>query len=335
MRPEVLPPNSSGFCRPWSFRLPPARHDMESGLPLVRVHEPRLLRGFFHPDGGAGRNSVNLVSVQPNSRDTHPEHDAQEQQAREVVDVHTAEPGPTFAGRRVSIVIPALNEAENLPLVLQRIPEWTFEVLLVDGHSSDATVEVARKAFPRIRVLYEQRSGKGAALRTGFAAARGDIIVTLDADGSADPREIPAFMGVLLAGADFAKGSRFIHGGGTSDMPLYRRLGNQLFVRIVRALYGGHYSDLCYGYNAFWTRVLPALCLDGDGFEIETMMNLRALKASLQVVEVASFEAKRVYGEGRLRAFPDGWRVLKTILRERFSTTTVQLPTSGELRISP
>jgi glycosyltransferase involved in cell wall biosynthesis len=156
-------------------------------------------------------------------------------------------------------------------------------------------------------------------LRTGFAAARGDILVTLDADGSADPRELPAFVGALAAGADFAKGSRFIHGGGTSDMPLYRRLGNQFFVRIVRVLYGGHYSDLCYGYNAFWSRVLPALQLDGDGFEIETMMNLRALKASLQVVEVASFESRRVYGEGRLRAFPDGWRVLKTIVRERFS----------------
>jgi glycosyltransferase involved in cell wall biosynthesis len=228
-------------------------------------------------------------------------------------------PGPSVEGYTVSVVIPARNEADNLPLVLQHLPEWVHEVVLVDGHSSDATVEVARRVWPRIRVVYEQASGKGAALRTGFAASRGDIIVTLDADGSADPRELPAFIGVLLAGADFAKGSRFIHGGGTSDMPLYRRLGNRFFVQLVRLLYGGHYSDLCYGYNAFWARVLPALQLDGDGFEIETMMNLRALKASLQVVEVASFESRRVYGQGRLRTFPDGWRVLKTIVRERFS----------------
>lgn len=217
----------------------------------------------------------------------------------------------------VSVVIPALNEAENLPHVLPRIPKSVHELLLVDGHSTDDTVSVARALCTHIRIVQQTGHGKGDALRCGFAAATGNIIIMLDADGSNDPAEIPAFVGALLAGADFAKGSRFAQGGGTSDMPFYRRWGNRAFVLLVRFLFGGVYTDLCYGYNAFWARVLPLLQLDGDGFEIETMMNVRALRAGIKIVEVPSFEDKRKYGDGRLRTIPDGWRVLKTIVRER------------------
>ena len=225
---------------------------------------------------------------------------------------HTA----AYRDHRVSVIVPALNEAENLPHVLPRIPAWVHEVVLVDGDSTDNTVEVARGLWPDIRVVAQQGRGKGAALRTGFAAARGDIVVMLDADGSTDPAEIPAFVGILLSGADFVKGSRFLQGGGTADMSLHRRLGNWGFVQLVRLFFGGSFSDLCYGYNAFWARVVPQLGLDGDGFEIETMMNIRALRVGLRVAEVPSFEAPRVYGVGRLRTIPDGWRVLKTIFKE-------------------
>ena len=222
-------------------------------------------------------------------------------------------------GVKISIVIPALNEADNLPHVLPRIPQDVHEVILVDGNSADDTVEVALGLWPSIRVVQQQGKGKGNALRSGFAAASGDIIVMLDADGSTAPEEIPLYVGALLAGADFVKGSRFLQGGGTSDMPFYRKLGNWGFVFLVRTLFSGSYSDLCYGYNAFWRRVLPSLALDCDGFEVETMMNVRALRAGLKVAEVPSFEANRVYGESRLQTFPDGWRVLKTIFREKFA----------------
>lgn len=224
---------------------------------------------------------------------------------------------PAYQHHRITVVVPALNEAENLPHVLPLIPHWVDEVILVDGNSIDDTVAVARALLPSIKVVMQQRRGKGAALQSGFAAATGDIIVMLDADGSTDPREIPAYIGPLLSGADFAKGSRFLQGGGTADMSLHRRLGNLGFVYMVRIFFGGQYTDLCYGYNAFWKRVLPILSLSGDGFEIETVMNVRALRAKLKIAEVPSFEAPRVHGEGRLRTFPDGWRVLKAIMRER------------------
>ena len=218
----------------------------------------------------------------------------------------------------VSVVIPAMNEAENLPYVLPRIPAWVHEVILVDGNSTDGTVAVARQLWPSVRIVRQQGRGKGAALRGGFAAATGDIVVMLDADGSTDPAEIPIFVGALLAGADFVKGSRFLQGGGTSDMSFHRKFGNWCFVICSRLLFGCHYSDLCYGYNAFYAHILSQLDLDGDGFEIETQMNLRVLSAGFKVAEVPSFEADRIHGVSNLRAIPDGWRVLKTLFKERF-----------------
>ncbi len=219
------------------------------------------------------------------------------------------------ASPKVSVVIPALNEAANLLHVLPLLSK-DYEVILVDGHSIDGTAEVARHLRPDIRIVQQQRRGKGNALQDGFKAASGDIIIMMDADGSTEPHEIPAFVGALLGGADFAKGSRFAQGGGTADMTFLRRFGNWAFTAIVKVFFGGHYTDLCYGYNAFWADVVPQLQLEGDGFEIETVMNIRALRANMRIAEVPSFEAERIHGIGRLRTFPDGWRVLKAIFRE-------------------
>jgi hypothetical protein len=218
---------------------------------------------------------------------------------------------------RVSVIIPALNEEENLPHVLERLPAGLHEVLLVDGGSSDRTVEVATRERPGIRVLAQAGRGKGDALQTGFAAVTGDIIVTLDADGSADPAEIPRFVDTLLAGSDFAKGSRFLAGGGSDDITPIRQAGNWALNRTANVLYGTRHSDLCYGYNAFWTRCLPYISVDVAGFEVETLMTLRSTKAGLKITEVPSYEAERMYGQSNLKTFRDGFRVLRTIIAER------------------
>ena len=252
-------------------------------------------------------------------------------------------PAPEGPRPSVSIVIPAKNEARNLPHVLAKLPE-DCEVILVDGNSTDDTVDVARHLMPGITVIGQTRQGKGNALACGFATAKGDFIVMIDADGSNDPTEIPLFVAALREGADFAKGSRFLTGGGSADITFVRRFGNYWLNRIVNLLYGTRYTDLCYGYNAFRRECLDAMKLGaieiegsgredmlwGDGFEVETLINVRIAKAGLRVTEVPSFETVRHFGVSNLNAFSDGLRVLRTI-RSEFSFSARDTEASSAL----
>jgi glycosyltransferase involved in cell wall biosynthesis len=202
---------------------------------------------------------------------------------------------------------------------------------VVDGHSVDDTIAVARQLWPDVRVVQQTRRGKGNALACGFEAATGDVIAMVDADGSTDPGEIPKFVDALLSGADFAKGTRFAAGGGSSDITRLRGLGNRLLGAVVNLCHGTHYSDLCYGFNVFWQKYVPVLDLDltsppsrrgdvqlwGDGFEIETLIHMRVAVEGLRVAEVPSFEHPRIHGASTLDAFSDGLRVLTTILIAR------------------
>lgn len=217
---------------------------------------------------------------------------------------------------KVSVVVPAMNEERNIGHVLSKLPEDVFEVILVDGNSRDNTIEAARRAYPEIRVLTQSGRGKGDAFRTGFAAVRGNLVVMLDADGSADPAEIPRFVAALEAGADFAKGSRFLDGGGSDDITRLRSLGNTFLSGSANLLHGTHFTDLCYGYNAFWARCLPFISLDVPGFEVETLINLRIAGAGMKITEVPSYERDRLHGQSNLNTFRDGFRVLGTIFGE-------------------
>ncbi|MCW3038213.1 MAG: glycosyl transferase [Solirubrobacterales bacterium] len=218
---------------------------------------------------------------------------------------------------RVSAVIPTLNEAANLPHVLPLIPACVDELIIVDGHSTDDTIAVAQALCPDVRIILQSARGKGNALACGFAAASGDIIVMLDADGSTDPREIPAFLATLLAGADFAKGTRFALGGHSADITPLRRAGNAVLNSTVNLLFGSKYTDLCYGYNAFWSHCLDDMHVTCDGFEVETHINVRMALSGHDVREVPSVEHERQFGVSKLNALRDGSRVLRTILRER------------------
>ena len=245
--------------------------------------------------------------------------------------VVTGEKREQYHDLRISVVIPALNEASNLQYVLPHLPSIVSEVILVDGDSIDGTAAIALQLLPAVRLIKQTGKGKGNALRAGFAVCTGDIIVMLDADGSADPGEIPRFIDVLLKGYDFAKGSRFIEDGGSHDLTRLRRLGNYGLSLFVNSLFFARFSDLCYGYNAFWAHCLDHFHIDCDGFEIETLINLRIHQSRLKMVEVPSFEYQRIHGQSKLHTFRDGWRVLKTILKERFRTSlsSPQLPYVG------
>jgi glycosyltransferase involved in cell wall biosynthesis len=250
----------------------------------------------------------------------------------------------TGSAPRVSIVIPARNEARNLEVILEKLPP-VHEVILVDGNSVDDTIETALRIMPEIVVVKQTRTGKGNALACGFAAVTGDIIVMFDADGSADADEIPAYVDALVAGADFAKGTRFMAGGGSEDITVIRRIGNWGLSTFTNILLGTKYTDLCYGYNAFWTKVVADLDLPetslprredgkmlwGDGFEIETIINCRIVAAELAITEVPSVEKLRIHGVSNLNAVTDGLRVLKTILDERRRWSSIKRAAAATL----
>lgn len=252
------------------------------------------------------------------------------------------EDGSPLREVRVSAVIPVLNEARNLRHVFARLPRNLFETIIVDGGSTDGSVEVAREVLPDVRIITQDRRGKGNALECGFRACRGEIVVFLDADGSTDPVEIPRFVAALLSGADFAKGSRFTNGGSSLDITPLRQRGNRVLCGIFNKLYGTAYTDLCYGFNAFWRHLLPELGFDGapnghngarrrgDGFEVETLIHVRAATAGLTVIEIPSVEWARIHGSSKLNALTDGLRVLSVIglegrlgRRERYARVSV------------
>ncbi|WP_082909374.1 glycosyltransferase family 2 protein [Mycolicibacterium iranicum] len=215
----------------------------------------------------------------------------------------------------VSLVIPVRNEARNVAWVLEQIAEDVDEIILVDGASTDATLITAQRYRPDITVVPQEGVGKGSALRTGFLAATGDIIVMMDADGSMAPQEIRHYIHFLRNGYDFVKGSRFIAGGGSLDITPFRKMGNRFLLAVFNSLYDSDLTDLCYGFCAFHRRYLELLQLSATGFEIEAEMTVQAMQAGLRIAEVPSLEMPRRSGKSNLRAVRDGTRVLRTVLR--------------------
>jgi glycosyltransferase involved in cell wall biosynthesis len=239
-------------------------------------------------------------------------------------------PGPAAT---ISVVIPARNEATNIGWVLRRLPACVDEVVLVDGRSTDGTVDIAREIRPDLIVVTDKGRGKGAALRLGFAAASCDWVVMIDADGSMDPEEIELLVTALSAGNDLARGSRFAHGGGTADITWVRRLGNAALLATANVLFGTLNTDLCYGFAAFRRQAVESLQLDADGFEIEAQFYLRATRCGLRICEVPSFEAPRRSGASSLNAVRDGWRILGTIVRERVAAPRLVVQALMEARV--
>lgn len=231
------------------------------------------------------------------------------------------------ADPRVSVVVPAKNEAANIVEILPYLKEF-HEVVVVVSEKDHESADAARAALPSAKVIHQTRVGKGNALACGFAEVTGDAVVMYDVDGSADPHEIPLFIKALTDGADLAKGSRFCPGGGSQDITPVRALGNKGLNILASVLTRTRFTDLCYGYNAFWkdqlymldlpdTEVASPEMMRGDGFEIEALIIGRFALSGAAITEVPSFEFERYYGRTNLNTFRDGFRVLWTIVQDR------------------
>ncbi len=220
-------------------------------------------------------------------------------------------------GLSITALICTLNEEENLPHVLPKLPKWVDEVLIVDGHSTDGTVEAIRRLRADAKVISQPGRGKGDALKYGIEHASGDIIVTLDADGTTDPEDMPRFVQPLLTGYDFVKGSRFALSRPVGK-PRHRIFGNWVIVTTHNILYRTDYTDLCAGYNAFWKRAIARVDLSGWTDQEEPLLNARVRKAGLKVIEVGHHDRGRTGGETKQPSWRQGSGAVRTVIRERF-----------------
>jgi len=217
---------------------------------------------------------------------------------------------------KVSVLICALNEEKNLPFLLPGLPSLVDEVILVDGHSTDNTVDIAKELRPDILVFYQPGKGKDIAMQYGFSKATGDIIVTMDADGSTDPSELPRLLKPLINGFHFSKGSRLASRRPEGMMP-HRWLGNKLLAFLTNLLYGTNFTDVCCGYNAFWRKAFAAIDFSTGAFNYEPVIIVKAKKAGLNIAEVSCHDKGRITGTTKLPGLSQGLKAIKAILKER------------------
>ena len=222
-------------------------------------------------------------------------------------------------GKKISVVIPTLNEEKNLPLFIPHIPEYVDEIIIVDGNSKDNTVNVAKEMLPEAKILYQQGKGRGDAVKYGAKFVSGDYFVILDADASDDPRDIDKMCEKMNEGYDIIKGSRSMVGGSSDDETWLRTTGAGFLQFLVNSLWRTKYTDVCYGLIMLNTNKFHDLSIKSNGFEFEWELAIKGAKKKYKVSEVPSHENDRAYGVSKLHPFRLGFKILGLISKEYYN----------------
>jgi len=227
----------------------------------------------------------------------------------------------------VSVVIPAYNEEKTIGHVITETIsvmdslKMPYEVIIVDDGSTDNTRKIATQ-YKATVLSNGMNRGKGYALRKGFQQARGDIIVTIDSDGTHSPKEIPSIIYPLLNGVDIVTGSRFKGHGKESTSKLHL-LGNFIFNILIMILTKKRITDSQTGFRGFKKEFLQEINLESYGYEIETEMTVKGLKNGFVYHEIPISCIKRRYDTSKLKILSDSMRILKAIFRANFIKTMV------------
>lgn len=204
--------------------------------------------------------------------------------------------------KKVSIIIPTKNEEKTLEELLLKLNKVRYEILVVDGHSTDRTSIIAKKHAHKL--IFDNKKGKGDALRTALKYAKGEIIVFIDSDGSHNPEHIEDLVGPIQRGqADMVIASRMLGGseeffGNPADY--FRFLTNKVANFLINKRFKSKVTDAVNGFRAVKKNALQELDLVGNGFSIEQEMTIKMLHKGYQIIEIPSFEKKRQHGKSHL-----------------------------------
>jgi glycosyltransferase involved in cell wall biosynthesis len=225
---------------------------------------------------------------------------------------------------KLSIVIPVFNEVGTIEEIILRVQSVPFEkeIIVVDDFSTDGTVHLLRKIDAiqeNVKVYYHDRNqGKGAALRTGFTAVQGDVVIIQDADLEYDPREYPKLLEPILDGrADVVYGSRFL-GGPHRVLFFWHSVGNKFLTLLSNTVTNLNLTDMETCYKAFRTEVLNDLSLKSNRFGFEPEFTMKIAKRKFRIYEVPISYSGRTYHEGKKINWKDGVAAIYTILRYGF-----------------
>jgi len=223
--------------------------------------------------------------------------------------------------RKVSVVIPAKDEEENIALVLDEFKEAVqkidkaIEIIVVDDHSKDRTAQLASEKGARV-IANNKRPGKGNALCLGFKESTGDVIVMFDADYSHRPKDLSLFLEGIERGAGLVIGSRIW--GGSDEYTKTRATGNLLLTAIFGLIFDEYLSDVLNGYKAFRREIFENYSYNSSAFEIEIELAVNAIRSGYKILEVPSHERKRAGGKMKSNIIRHGTRFLLKILSEGF-----------------